>query len=71
MMPMLQMVVGIPTILELINNGFKIVIYANHLLRASYKAMYETAEKILINQRAFESEKKITSINSIISLIKL
>ena len=55
---------------ELINNGFKIVIYANHLLRASYKAMYETAEKILINQRAFESEKKITSINSIISLIK-
>ena len=55
---------------ELINNGFKIVIYANHLLRASYKAMYETAEKILTNQRAFESEKKITSINSIISLIK-
>jgi phosphoenolpyruvate mutase len=55
---------------ELLKNGFKIVIYANHLLRASYKAMYETAEKILINQRAFESEKKITSINRIISLIK-
>jgi hypothetical protein len=32
--------------------------------------MYETAEKILINQRAFESEKKITPINNIISLIK-
>ena len=56
---------------ELIKNGFKIVIYANHLLRASYKAMYETAEKILTNQRAFEVEKKITSINKIISLIKL
>jgi phosphoenolpyruvate mutase len=55
---------------ELVNNGFKIVIYANHLLRASYKAMYETAEKILINQRAFESEKKITPINNIISLFK-
>jgi phosphoenolpyruvate mutase len=55
---------------ELVNSGFKIVIYANHLLRASYKAMYETAEKILINQRAFESEKKITPINNIISLIK-
>jgi phosphoenolpyruvate phosphomutase len=55
---------------ELIKNGFKIVIYANHLLRASYKAMYETAEKILIKQRAFESEKKITPINNIISLIK-
>ena len=55
---------------ELINNGFKIVIYANHLLRASYKAMYETAEQILINQRAFESEKRITPINKIISLIR-
>jgi phosphoenolpyruvate phosphomutase len=55
---------------ELINNGFKIVIYANHLLRASYKAMYDTAEKILINQRAFESEKRITPINKIISLIR-
>lgn len=55
---------------ELIINGFKIVIYANHLLRASYKAMYETAEKILINQRAFEIEKRITPINKIISLIK-
>jgi len=55
---------------ELINNGFAIVIYANHLLRASYKAMYETAEKILINQRAFECEKKITPINKIISLIR-
>jgi phosphoenolpyruvate phosphomutase len=55
---------------ELINNGFKVVIYANHLLRASYKAMFETAEKILINERAFETEKKITSINNIISLIK-
>jgi phosphoenolpyruvate phosphomutase len=55
---------------ELINNGFKVVIYANHLLRASYKAMYDTAEKILINQRAFESEKRITPINKIISLIR-
>ncbi len=55
---------------ELIKHDFKIVIYANHLLRASYKAMYETAKKILINQRAFEVEKNITSINEIISLIK-
>ena len=31
---------------ELIKNGFSIVIYANHLLRASYKAMYTTAKKI-------------------------
>lgn len=55
---------------ELIKHDFKIVIYANHLLRASYKAMYEAAKKILINQRAFEIEKNITPINEIISLIK-
>ena len=45
---------------ELIKHDFKIVIYANHLLRASYKAMHETAKNILINQRAFEIEKNIT-----------
>jgi phosphoenolpyruvate mutase len=55
---------------ELIKHDFKIVIYANHLLRASYKAMHETAKKILINKRTFEIEKNITPINEIISLIK-
>ena len=55
---------------ELIKHGFKVVIYANHLLRASYKAMYETAKKILINRRAFEIERNITSVSEIISLIK-
>ena len=55
---------------ELIKHGFKIVIYANHLLRASYKAMYDTAKKILINHRAFEVEKNITPVKEIISLIK-
>ena len=55
---------------ELIKHDFKIVIYANHLLRASYKAMHETAKNILINQRTFEIEKNITPINEIITLIK-
>jgi phosphoenolpyruvate mutase len=55
---------------QLIKHGFKIVIYANHLLRASYKAMLETAKNILINKRAFETEKNITSINEIIKLIR-
>ena len=55
---------------ELIKHDFRIVIYANHLLRASYKAMHETAKKILINKRTFEIEKNITPINEIISLIK-
>ena len=55
---------------ELIKNGFKLVIYANQLLRAAYPAMQNTARTILKNKRAFESEKKIISIKEIINLIK-
>ena len=46
------------------------VIYANQLLRAAYPAMKVTAKTILKNHRAFEADKKIISINEIISLIK-
>ena len=55
---------------DLINNGFKIVIYANHLLRAAYPAMEEVAKSILKNKRSYEIEKNIISINKIINLIK-
>ena len=55
---------------DLIKNGFKIVIYANQLLRAAYPAMENTAKKILKNSRAFEADKKIIPIKEIISLIK-
>jgi len=55
---------------DLINNGFKLVIYANQLLRAAYPAMQSTARKILKNSRAFEAEKKIIPIKEIINLIK-
>ena len=55
---------------DLINNGFKLVIYANQLLRAAYPAMQETAKTILRNSRAFEADKKIIPIKEIISLIK-
>ena len=57
---------------QLIKHGFKIVIYANHLLRASYPAMLSAAKKILINKRSFEleKEKNFTSIKEIINLIK-
>ena len=55
---------------DLIKNGFKLVIYANQLLRAAYPAMLNTAKTILENSRAYEADKKITSIEEIISLIK-
>lgn len=43
---------------ELIEAGVSIVIYANHLLRSSNKAMIETAEVILSKGRALEAELK-------------
>ncbi len=55
---------------DLIKNGFKIVIYANHLLRAAYPAMEGVAKSILKNKRSYEIERNIISINKIINLIK-
>ena len=55
---------------DLVKNGFRLVIYANQLLRAAYPAMHLTAKKILENSRAFEAEKKIIPIKEIINLIK-
>jgi len=55
---------------ELIKNSFKLVIYANQLLRAAYPAMQNTAKTILKNERAFEADKKIIPIKEIINLIK-
>ena len=55
---------------DLIKNGFKLVIYANQLLRSAYPAMQNTARTILKNGRAFEADKKIIPINEIINLIK-
>ena len=55
---------------QLANNGFRIVIYANHMLRAAYPAMQNAATKILKNQRSFELEKKISSVSEVINLIK-
>ena len=55
---------------DLIKNGFKLVIYANQLLRAAYPAMQNTAKTILKNSRAFEADKKIIPIKEIINLIK-
>lgn len=55
---------------DLIKHGFKIVIYANQLLRAAYPAMKNAAVSILKNDRSFELEGKISSIKEVISLIK-
>ena len=55
---------------DLIKNNFKIVIYANHMLRSAYPSMTKTALSILKHKRAYESDDRISSINEIINLIK-
>lgn len=49
--------------------GFNIVIYANHLLRAAYPAMYKTALDILEHERTQEIESELMSIKEILKLI--
>jgi len=54
----------------LIKNHFKIVIYANHLMRATFPSLERTAVNILKFGRAKETEKYLAPIKTIISLIK-
>jgi phosphoenolpyruvate phosphomutase len=54
---------------ELNEWGANIIIYANHMLRASYPAMYNVAKIILQNSRSFEADKLCLSINEILELI--
>ncbi len=54
---------------ELIDYGVKIVIYANHLLRASYPAMLNVAKSILENGRSKEVDDNCMTINEILKLI--
>ena len=53
----------------LYENGFNIVIYANHMLRASYPAMHNVAKTILEKNRSKEADKKLLSIKEILNLI--
>ena len=54
---------------ELLEWGVNIVIYANHLLRASFPAMEKVAETILANKRSLEVDPDCLSINAILELI--
>lgn len=54
---------------ELARNGFNVVIYANQLMRASYPAMKDVANKILLHGRSSEVDEQIISIKEILKLI--
>jgi phosphoenolpyruvate phosphomutase / 2-hydroxyethylphosphonate cytidylyltransferase len=71
------MLVAIPTSYtgvyehELEARGVNVVIYANHLLRASYPAMMAAARTILANGRCLEVDKLCMSVDDILRLIPL
>lgn len=50
---------------ELSAAGFRVIIYANHLLRSAYKAMAETAKTILRDQRSFEADPLCVTVREI------
>jgi phosphoenolpyruvate phosphomutase len=54
---------------ELVSWGANIVIYANHLLRASYPAMMNVAKSILENERSLEADSLCMPIKQILELI--
>ena len=54
---------------ELRAAGFRIVIYANHLLRSANKAMEETARTILLNQRSFEADPMCSPVREIFKTV--
>lgn len=54
---------------ELVERGTRIVIYANHLLRAAYPAMVKTAESILTHGRSSEANDLTMPIKEILTLI--
>jgi len=54
---------------ELSDWGASIVIYANHMLRASYPAMMNAAKIILENERSLEADKFCMPIKEILELI--
>ena len=54
---------------ELVAAGSKIVIYANHMLRAAYPSMMNVAESILTNSRSLEADNEVLPVKNIITLI--
>ena len=54
---------------ELASWGANIIIYANHMLRASYPAMQKVAEKILQAERSLEVNDDCMPIKQILELI--
>ena len=68
-------IIAVPTMFnratddELSEAGVRVLIYANHMLRAAYPNMRSVAESILTHGRTYEAEELLEPINSILTLI--
>lgn len=56
---------------ELVGRGFNIIIHANHILRAAYKAMNEVALAILAGGRSLEADPICAPVSEIFSTVGL
>ena len=54
---------------DLVANGFNVIIHANHLLRASYKAMCQAAQEILVSGRSFEVDQMCAPVPEVFSAV--
>ena len=54
---------------ELARAGVRLVIYANHLLRAAYPSMRDVATEILRHGRSAEVDNRISSISELLGII--
>lgn len=54
---------------ELAERGANIVIYANHLIRSAYPAMWRTAETILRHHRSLEADEFMLPISEALRLV--
>lgn len=54
---------------ELRNEGFNVIIHANHLLRASIKSMQNVCNIILENERSMEADKYCSSVKEIFDIV--
>jgi phosphoenolpyruvate phosphomutase len=50
---------------ELYTNGFKVVIHGNHLIRAAYTAMQQTAHLVLTHDRTLEADAAYVTVDEI------
>lgn len=54
---------------ELADAGVKVVIYANHMLRAAYPQMLKVASTVLENGRSFEADELLSSISDVLAIV--